>query len=97
MPGNDAAVFSRLAEELIVPEANAATQELRCGNQECGIPQHIMKAGLNAPRAESVKQHGRRVGGFVRIVFVEQLIARMVRIGEIGKFGAKVFYLSVVQ
>ena len=53
VPGDHAAVPRRLAEQLVVPEADRAVQQLAGRHRERRVPQHIVKARLDppAPRA----------------------------------------------
>ena len=47
------------------------------GYGEGGVPQQIVKARLDAPCAQRVKQHGVRSRRFVAVELVEELVARM--------------------
>ena len=53
VPGDDAAVVRRLVEELVVPEADSAVEELRGGKEERWVPEDSWNAGpvRHAPRA----------------------------------------------
>src|SRR5207248_3348455 len=97
MPGDDAPVLGRLAKELIVPEANGATEELTCRDRERGMPQDVVKARANSPGAEGVEQNRVWLVRFVRVVLVPELVARMVRIEELDELGAQLGDLSVSQ
>ena len=55
VPDHDAAVMRRLVEDLIVPEPHWSIEQLRGGNDERRIPQHIVQARCYAPGAECVK------------------------------------------
>jgi hypothetical protein len=57
MPSHDSAMTSRLAEELVVPEANRAAKKLRCRDRERRMPQEIVESGFYPPCAQSLKQH----------------------------------------
>src|SRR5438270_6713310 len=82
MPRDDSAMMRRLTEKLVVPEADSATEKLRRGHSESGIPQYVMEAGRDAPSSERVKENFRRVCGFVRVIFVEEFMRRMTGIRE---------------
>ena len=56
MPRHDAAVFGRLAEELIVPEADGSAEELAGRNQKRWIQRRSWKPGVMR-QAPSVEQH----------------------------------------
>jgi len=51
VPGDYAAMMRGLAEELIVPEADSAVEELRCGYEKGGTPEDIVECGAGAPCA----------------------------------------------
>ena len=89
MPRHDAAVLGRLAEELIVPEAHGAAEQLAGGNQKSRMPEKIVKARRDAPGAERVEQHARRIGGFVGVVFVEKAVGGMIRVEQPLQFAAQ--------
>ena len=65
MPGHYAAVMGRLAEQLIVPEANCSPQELRRGNRKGGVPEQVVKTGCYTPCAQRMEQDVIRVVRFV--------------------------------
>src|SRR5258708_17159712 len=57
VPGHNSAVMSGFAEQLVVPEANGAAQQLRRRNSKCRVPEQIVKAWRGAPGAERMEQH----------------------------------------
>src|SRR5215831_16833074 len=57
VPGNNSPVMSRFAEKLVVPEANGAAQQLRRGNRDSWVPEQVVKAWRDAPRAERMEQN----------------------------------------
>src|SRR4051812_24596591 len=97
MPRDDAAMLGGLAKELIVPEANRAAEELTGSDGERGVPQDVVKARPNSPRAEGVEQNRVRLIRFVRVVLVPQFVPRMVWIEELDELGAQLGDLIVGQ
>jgi hypothetical protein len=97
VPGNDAAVPGRLREELVVPEADPSAQQLLGGADESWIPKKVMEAGLNPPRSQRVEQDRIRIGGFVRMILVEQRVSRVTRVCQPRQFFSKLIHLPVVQ
>lgn len=77
MPDDDAAVMRRFVEDLIVPEAHSATEQLRRGNNKRRMPKHVVQTGLDTPRAQCMKQDLLRVRRLVRIELVKQFVTRM--------------------
>src|SRR5689334_5375042 len=73
MPGHDATVMRRLAEELIVPEANGSAQKLHGRDREGRMPQDVVKTGRDPPCAEGMEQHMIGITRLVRVVFVKQV------------------------
>ena len=82
MPRHHTAVTRRLAEQLVVPEANRTIEQLRCRNDEGRVPQQVVEGRRDAPRTERVKEHLRRVGGLVGVKLVEKRVLRVSRIGK---------------
>jgi len=97
MPRDHAAVTRWLAEELIVPEAHSAFEQLRRGHGESRIPKQIMKALSDAPRAQGMKDNLLWVFRFVRVVFVKEMIPRMRRIHQLAQLFAQHFDLFIGQ
>src|SRR5215469_16633738 len=97
MPGDDTTMTGRLAEELVVPEAYAALEQLRSRHCEGRMPQNVVKAGRDTPGSQRVKQDLCRIGRFVGMILVEEVMAGMRRIREQGQLLAKRFYLLVVE
>ena len=97
VPRDDAAVVRGFAEELIVPEADGAVEELRGGDEECGTPEDIVKCGAGAPGAERVKEDGVGVAGLVGVVLVEELVRGMGWLHEAGELRAQSFDLIVIE
>jgi hypothetical protein len=93
MPGDYAAVPGGLAEELVVPEAHSAFEQLRRWHGESGIPKQVMKALTDSPRAQSVKDDLCRVFRFVGVVFVKERI----RVHQPAQLFAQDFHLFVGQ
>ena len=77
MPGDDPAVVRRLGEKLVVPEADAAVEQLRRGLQEGGMPQDVVEARVDAPRPERVEQDVATLARFIGVELVEEVVARM--------------------
>jgi len=71
MPSDHSAVMRGLAEELVVPEANGSAQELRRGNGKSRMPEQIMKAGRDSPRAKGMKKHMIGIARFVGVVLMK--------------------------
>src|SRR6202050_354321 len=61
MPGHYAAMMSRLAEELVLPEPDRFAKKLRRRDCECRMPQEIVKAGSDPPCAQGMEQHVIRI------------------------------------
>src|SRR6266571_5443134 len=97
MPCDDPAVMRWLTEQLIVPETHCAAEQLRRRHQKRRIPQQVMKARRDSPRAQRMKQNGRRIGRFVRVKLVEEIVAGMIEIDQASEFVAKRFNLFVIQ
>src|SRR5258705_7939450 len=57
VPGHNSPVMSGFAEQLVVPEANGAAQQLRRRHSECRVPEQIVEAWRDAPGAERMEQH----------------------------------------
>src|SRR6266850_2463919 len=97
VPGDHAAMLRGLAEELIVPKADRAAEELTGRDGERRMPQHVVKAGPNSPRPESVKQDRIGLVRLVRVVLVPQLVPRMLRIEKLDELRSQLFDLLVRQ
>src|SRR5689334_9901175 len=61
------------------------------------MPQQIVQAGFDAPRAERVKQDLLRIGRLVSVVFVEKLVTGLRRIDKGREFVAQRLELFVAQ
>jgi hypothetical protein len=72
MPCNHAAVVRRLAEQLVVPEAGAAAQQLRGCPCNTWSPEHVVEGGGDAPCAQRVKHDLGRIGALVAVVLVPE-------------------------
>ncbi len=86
-----------LAEQLIMPEANRAPQQLTGGSRKGCIPENVMEPDSDSPRAKRMKQHTPRVPGFIGIVFVPEIGPRMTGLSQAGQFAAKNFNLVVIE
>ena len=95
VPGDDAAMLGRLAEELIVPEADRPAEQLAGRHGERRVPEDVVKAGSNSPRAQGVKQHRVGLARFVGVVLVPQLVAGMLGLEELGQLAAQLVDLLV--
>ena len=97
MPRDHSAMMRGLAEQLIVPETHRASEQLRRRHQNRRIPKQVMKAGRDPPRAQSMKKHRCWIGRFVGMIFVKELMARMIWIDQLHEFGAQRLNLIVIQ
>lgn len=97
MPGHDAAMMSRLAKKLVVPEPNRSTQKLRCRDRERRMPQEIVKTRRYAPCAQGMEQHMIRIAGLVRVVFVKQVSIFASCVEQSRQFVLEHFYLFIRQ
>src|SRR5215475_10378399 len=61
------------------------------------MPKNVVKAGLDAPRAQRVKENLRRVFRFVRVEFVIKLTPRMIGIHQVDQFLTQPLDLFVVK
>src|SRR5262245_66587789 len=61
------------------------------------MPQNVVKAGLDAPCAQRMKEYLRRVFRFVRVEFVIEMAPGMIGIHQIDKLFAQPLDLPVVQ
>src|SRR5215510_16383845 len=61
------------------------------------MPQNVVKAGLDAPCAQRMKEYLRRVFRFVRVEFVIEMAPGMIGIHQIDKLSAQPLDLPVVQ
>ena len=87
VPRDHAAVARGLAEQLVVPEAHRAAEELRRRHGEARVPQQVVERGRDAPR----------VCRFVRVVFVEELPERVARLHQPAQLGAQTLDLLGAQ
>lgn len=97
MPGHDAAVMGRFAEELIVPHSDRAAQKLCGRDTDGGVPEKIVKPGAQSPGAEGMEENGVRSCRFVGVVFVPEFGADVVRIEESAEFFAKKIDLVIIE
>jgi len=96
MPGDNASVVWRLDEELVVPEAYRAAKQLRGGHEKRGIPEQVMECFADTPCSESVKEDAVGIGGFVGVVFVEE-VARCSGIHQVNEIVTERFDLIVIE
>ena len=96
VPRDDAAVMCGLDEELVVPEADGAAEELGGGDEEGRVPEQVVEGGADAPGAEGVKEDAGRVGGLVGMVLVEE-VAGMGGIHQGGQLVAEDVDLPIVE
>src|SRR5262249_1919992 len=68
VPGPNSPVTGGFAEQLVVPKANAAAQQLRRRNGDSRVPQQVVKAWRDPPGAERMEQHMVGIGRLVRVV-----------------------------
>ena len=97
MPCHDTTMHRRFAEQLIVPEPDRPSEQLRRGRCEGGVPENIMKCRQDSPRSKGMKQHATRIRRFVRIVFVPEFRTGMTRLRECRQFNSQLFDLSISQ
>src|SRR4026208_1241967 len=65
MPDNYAAMMGRFVEDLIVPEPDCATEQLRGGNNKRLVPEQIVQARLDTPRTQRMKEDAFGIGRLV--------------------------------
>src|SRR5206468_3726590 len=97
MPRHDAPMMRGLAEQLVMPKAHGPAQQLRRGHQKRRIPEQVMKTRRDAPRAQRMKEHRPGISRFVRMEFVEESVAGMIRTDELRELSAQRFDLLVIQ
>ena len=97
VPRDAAAVSRGLAEELVVPEAHRAAQELRGREREARVPQKVMKARRDSPSAQRVEEHARRVARLVRVELVPQRAPLVRRVHQLCQLRAQSFDLIFVE
>ena len=97
MPRDDASMLRRFAKQLVVPKPHCAAQQLRSRHHELRMPQNIVKARRDAPRAQRVKQHFGRIGRFIRVKFVPKFATGMFRFKKFRQFGSQYFDLPGVS
>jgi hypothetical protein len=61
VPRNHSAVQCRLAEQLIVPESDGTTEQLRGGCCDGRMPKQIVQTHTDPPGAEGMKQNSIRI------------------------------------
>src|SRR5690242_16606053 len=57
VPCDDTAVMSRFVKDLVVPKTYGTREQLRRGNEECGIPHAVVQTWLQSPCAECMKEN----------------------------------------
>lgn len=82
VPGDDSAVFGRFAEELVMPEPDGVSQQLRGGNAERRMPEQVVEARRNPPGSQSVKEDAVRIGGLVGVILVPEFASVVLRIKQ---------------
>jgi len=97
MPGYNSTMVRRLAEQLVMPKAHSAAQQLRRRHRECRVPQQIVESGSDSPSTQSVKEHRFRITRFVGVIFVKELVAFMRRISQLRQLLTQGFHLPVVH
>src|SRR5208283_2964569 len=97
MPRNYSAVLRGLAEQLVVPEAYGSAQKLRRGHDKRWAPQDVVKCGLDSPGAQRVKQNRVRVLRFVRVVLVEESMARVRFRSQTSQLRPQKIHLCVIE
>ena len=97
MPNDNAAVVRRFVEDLIVPEAHWSIEQLSRRDNESRMPQDIVQSLGNAPCSERVKKYLVRIGRFVCVEFVEEVMTGMRRIYQLGEFATQHLELRVVE
>ena len=56
-----------------------------------------MKTGRDAPGAQRMKQNGNRIGRFVGMKFVEEMMAQVIRIDQFCELATQYFDLFVIE
>jgi len=97
MPRDHSAMMRGLAEQLIVPETHRTSEQLRRRQQKRRIPKQVMKPRRDPPRTQCMKEHRFRTGSFVGMKFVEKMVAGMIWIDQLCKFGPQFLNLIVIQ
>jgi len=97
MPRDHSAMVRGFAEKLIVPETYRPSEQLRRRHQESRVPKQVVKTWRDAPRAQGMKEHCFRIGGFIGMKFVKEVMARMIWIDQLHEFGAQRLNLIVIQ
>jgi len=87
----------RLAEQLIVPESDGTTQQLRGGRCDGRMPKQIVQADTDPPGAQGMKQHSIRISRLVRVILVPELAAGVAWLSQHGKFSSQLFNLKRIQ
>src|SRR2546429_297140 len=86
VPGDNAAVVCRLAEELVMPKPHRAVEQLRCRDRESPVPEQVMKTRRDSPGTKCMKKYLVRIRGFVRMELVEEFITTARWISQVGEF-----------
>jgi hypothetical protein len=97
VPGDGPSDARRLHEELVVPEPNGSFENLAGRSDDGGVPEQIVKRRGDAPRAERVEEKASRLGGLVRVPFVEEVRSRMRGIQKRLELPAEEIDLAVVE
>ena len=61
------------------------SDELTRGHEKRRVPENIVQRGLDAPRAEGVKEDSAWIAGFVRVILVPEIPSVVGRIDEFGQ------------
>src|SRR5215471_8025659 len=80
-----------------MPKTNLPADQLRRGHQQRRMPEQIMKGRRDAPTTEGVKQSGRRIGRFICMKLVEEIMRRMVAIHQLRELCAQHRNLLVIE
>jgi hypothetical protein len=90
-------MLGRLAKQLVVPEAHSAPEQLTGRDGKRRAPEDVVHARRDAPGSKGMKQDSARVLRFVRVVFVEQPVARVSWRRQLRQFGPQNLHLFVIQ
>jgi len=86
MPGHHPSMPGWFAEQLVVPEPDGAIKDLGCRNRECRVPEAVMETRGYPPGSQGVEQYAGWVFGFVGVVLVEEVIARVAGVQKASEF-----------
>ena len=97
MPGHHTTMVSRLAEQLVMPETDRASQELGGGQGKGRIPQGIVKARTQAPAAQGVEENLLGLTGLVGMILIPPLAPRMIGFKECVQLLSQEIHLRITQ